>query len=616
MLEIEKKLTKFISSLPLIRIKDVKLEHPADVTFGDYSTNIALQLFGTLKTEQKTQLQVDNPRELAQYLCASLQDNLEKFEDLSQWIDKIEVAGAGFINFYLTNKFLVDSLAKALSTSSFGESQSGKGQVWELEHTSPNPNKAMHLGHLRNNLVGMAIGRIWEAVGVKVIFEAVDNNRGIAIAKLMWGYLKFARKQDSTPIDLQYWHSHQNEWYQPSDNNQRPDMFVDKLYVQGAADFDQDKQVEEQVRQMVVDWEANDSVTWALWELVLNLSYQGQKLTLDRLHNRWDKVWHEHEYFQQGKELVEEGIQKGVFKVLPDGAVLTDLEKFGLSDTIVRKADGTALYITQDIALTKLKMEQKVHKLHWVVGPEQKLALEQLFAICDQLGIARARDLEHLTYGYMSIKNQGKMSSREGNVIYIDELLDLGCEKASKLINHDHFSEKEIEELAEKVGVGAIKYAILKVSRTADMAFDEESALALDGNSGPYLQYTHARAKSVLQKADITLQEMQELYRGEDSLLNTIGHDEFNTTDGSLQLLRLIYQYPDIIEKSAYSNDPSVLATYLYELAKTYNSFYNKHQILVDDNHLRKYRLSLTHCVSHIIKHGLGLLGINAPIKM
>ncbi|KUK79936.1 MAG: arginyl-tRNA synthetase, partial [Microgenomates bacterium 39_7] len=581
MLEIERRLTKFISSLPLVKVKDVELEHPADVAFGDYSTNIAMKLFGSLKPDQKAQLQVDNPRELAQHLCSLLQENLEKFSELSDWIDQIDVAGSGFINFHLSKQFLIDSLAEALLTPSYGESDSGKGQVWELEHTSPNPNKAMHLGHLRNNLVGMAIGRIWEAVGIKVIFEAVDNNRGIAIAKLMWGYLKFARKDENTPVNLNHWYENQEQWSNPQETGERPDRFVDRLYVQGATDFDRNKQVEQQVRQMVVDWEANDKATWALWKLVLDFSYQGQQLTLKRLGNRWDKVWHEHEYYQQGKELVEEGIKKGVFKVLSDGAVLTDLKKFGLADTIVRKADGTALYITQDIALTKLKMHQRVNRLHWVVGPEQKLALEQLFAICEQLNIARARDLEHLTYGYMSIKNQGKMSSREGNVIYIDELLDRAHQKASELINQDGFNQDEITNLAEKVGMGAVKYAILKVSRTADMAFDEDSALSLEGNSGPYLQYSYARANSVLQKSGITLQELQELYRGEEGSTNTMGHEESYITDGTLQLLRLIYQYPEVIEQSAYSSDPSSLATFLYEIAKNFNSFYNKHQILV-----------------------------------
>lgn len=618
MIEIEQQLTKLISSIPNVRVKDVELEHPTNTDFGDYSCNAAMQIFSSLKDEQKAKLQLESPRDLAQMMVSQIENNLEKFPQIAANITKIEVAGPGFINFYLSDEFFITSLKEVIANQNFGQLDIGKGKAWELEHTSPNPNKSMHLGHLRNNLVGMALGRIWEKAGIKVIFEAVDNNRGIAIAKLMWGYLKFARKDSQTPIEIDYWVKHPKKWQTPEDLDERPDRFVDKLYVLGSVDFEKDDQVEQAVRQMVVDWEGKDEPTWKLWEQVLNYSYQGQQLTLQRIGNRWDKVWHEHEYYQLGKELIEKGIKSGVFQVLDDGAVLTKLEAYSLPDTIVRKADGTALYITQDIALTKLKIEElSADKLHWVVGPEQRLALMQVFAVCEQLKIARVSDLEHIPYGYMSIKGSGKMSSREGNVIYIDELLDEAKEKAHQLIKSDSITKEDKDQLAEEIGVGAVKYSILKVSRASDMAFDINAALSLEGNSGPYLQYTHARSKSVLRKAEVNMQKMHELLTDQNKdPIKYISVDEAYNSKEVQDLLKVLYRYPTVVEEAALNNEPSLVATYLYDLSQKFNSFYNKHQIIVDDRDNQIFRLSLTAATSRIIKSGLSLLGIEAPEKM
>jgi len=616
MIEIEKQLTKLISSLPKIRKSDVILEHPANQEHGDYSTNVAMRLFSSLTPEQKLQLQVDSPRDLAFNLVEKLNDLIESNAELSEVILKAEVAGPGFINFYLSPTFFVRSMVEVLLNDKFGESTDGKNLNWEIEHTSPNPNKAMHLGHLRNNLVGMSLYKLWKAIGITVISEAVDNNRGIAIAKLMWGYLKFAKKNEkaeSTPI---YWVDHQSQWQTPEEMGLRPDLFVDELYVKASADFDHDKNVEKYVRNLVVEWEEKNEVVWQLWQKVLDYSYQGQQLTLKRLDNQWDYVWHEHEHYQLGKDLVEQGLSKGVLLKLDDGAIVSDLEKYGLTDTIIKKSDGTSLYITQDLALTKLKIQKhKADKYHWVVGPEQKLALSQMFAVCEQLGIAKLSQLEHISYGYMSIKGQGKMSSRIGNVLYIDQLLDLAKEKARELINDEKYTSSEIELMSEKIGVGAVKYAILKVGRASDMAFDLESALSLEGNSSPYLQYTYARASSILRKADISAQKLQELFRAEESIQTKKLLEAYNDTD-SKGVLGILYQYPSVVFNSAYNYEPSSLATYLYLLAQAFNSFYNHQQVLVDNEDDRLFRLIITASTAKIIKGGLYLLGIETLEKM
>jgi arginyl-tRNA synthetase len=572
-------------------VKNVELEFPENEAFGDYTTNIALIL---------AQKKGANPHELAEEIISKLALDAS----LNNLVEKIEVAGPGFINFWLKKDALLSNLMQIESAKEkFGLTETGKGKIWGIEHTSPNPNKAMHLGHLRNNITGMAIANLAEATGIKIIRDCIDNDRGIAIAKLMWGYLKFAKKDGKASEDITYWFDNQEQWQTPEDLKLRPDRFVDQLYVKGAADFEKSKEIEEKVRKLVVDWEAEDKITRALWKKVLDYSYEGQELTLKRLGNKWDKVWHEHEHYITGKNLVEEGLKKGIFKKLDDGAVVTHLAKYKLPDTIVIKSDGTALYITQDLALTKLKKETfKADKLFWVIGPEQSLAMQQMFAVCEQLGIGKLNDFTHLAYGYMSIKGQGKMSSRLGNVVYIDELLDLAKAKVKKIMDGADFTEKEIEKVSEEVGIGAVKYSILKVGRLQDMAFDINESVSVEGNSGPYLQYTVARTNSVLAKA--------KNWKIDNSL--KIGNWKLETEEELV--LRDLIKFPDVIKIAAKSYSPNLLCNFLYDLAQKYNGFYNTSKILGSEN--EDFRLALTFGVGQVLKNGLKLLGIQTPERM
>lgn len=632
MSSIQDQLLSTISQLDLSGGITPTLDFPADPNFGDFASNIALQGFAQLSAEQRQDLKVNSPRDLAQQLVAQLQEKIKQQPQLAQHIAQISVDGPGFINFTLSDEYLKSLIAQVLSQPDYGAGAQQLETRWEIEHTSPNPNKAMHLGHLRNNVTAMAIANLWQTQGIKVIRDAVDNNRGIAIARLMWGYLKFAHredesvdkrednsadkredesadiKEDKRTTDLNYWFEHQDEWLTPKDKNQRPDKFVDELYLKASEDFKNNSDTEQKVRQMVVDWELGDKATWALWTKVLSYSYQGQEMTLQRLGNVWDKVWHEHEHYQQGKELVALGLKKGIFKKLADGAVLTNLEKYNLPDTIVQKADGTSLYITQDIALTKLKKDTlSAQKLHWMVGPEQSLALKQLFAVCDQFGIARLQDLTHLSYGYMSIKGAGKMSSRLGNVVYIDDLVDAVKNevKTTMAKNRTDFSAEMLEKISETVALGAIKYSILKVGRMSPTAFDLDSALRLDGNSGPYLQYTYVRANSVLEKAEyqVGTNSSQEL-------------TQYRLNPEEKAILRHISRYPTLVQLASEACEPSKMANFQYELSQKFNSFYNKHQILTEDLTTSTFRLNLTQSMMQLLKHGLEILGIEIPDKM
>ncbi|MEO6508355.1 MAG: arginine--tRNA ligase [Patescibacteria group bacterium] len=586
---VKERIQKTVNSL---QIEDeVHLEHPANSSFGDFTTNIALQAAKTLKK---------NPVEVAEEIAKAL--------PLDAVIEKVEVVKPGFINIWLSKKLLISELETIYTQKdSYGSNTWGNDMKWLIEHTSPNPNKAMHLGHLRNNVTGMALANLWEFIGIEVVRDCIDNNRGIAIAKLMWGYLKFARKdgKDITnnhtiyPDPYDYWAGHKDEWATPDDLKMRPDTFVDDLYVKGSEDF-KDKDVETKVRIMVVEWEQGVQKIRELWKQVLDYSYEGQNRTLKRLGNRWDKVWHEHEHYQMGKDIVEEGLKKGIFKKTESGAVVSDLEKYKLPDTIIIKTDGTSLYITQDLALTKLKRDTfHPDKLHWVIGPEQSLALRQLFAICEQLGIGKLTDYIHIDYGYMSLKGKGKMSSREGNVVYIDDLIDQAKEVIKEKMDKSKFSENEIDETAEKIAVGAIKYSILKSGRTTNTAFDFETSLTFDGDSGPYLEYVYVRAKRLLEtEFDHKVQ------------------NDYDLNEEELHVLRLLSKFPTVVLNSALQYAPNFIATYLFDLAQTFNFFYQKHQILKSSEDTKNFRLMLTEATAQVIKNGLKLLGVETVERM
>lgn len=573
-------------------IEQIALEHPALESHGDWSTNIALQAFAGVREQGRW----NSPRALAEALVQEMQTQLPVE------VERIAVAGPGFINFFLAVPVWSAAVHAILEAGErYGSSTEGQGKIWAIEHTSPNPNKAMHLGHLRNNVTGMAIANIWEFQGYRVIRDMVDNDRGIAIAKLMWGYLKFAHSRGEQHTDLTYWFEHQDEWSTPDEKSVRPDRFVEELYVKAHEDC-KDPAVDAQVRQLVVDWEAGEPKNRALWARVLEYSHDGQNRTLARLGNIWHKRWREHEHYQAGKDLVEKGLSSGVFRKLENGAVLTNLESYGIPDTIVIKNDGTSLYITQDLALTRLKRETfHADRLFWVIGPEQSLALKQMFAVCEQLGIGKVADYTHIPFGYMSIKGQGKMSSRLGNVVYIDDLLDMAKAQVLEIMQEGPLSPAERDATAEAIAVGAVKYSILRVGRTTDTAFDFATSLSLDGDSGPYIQYAHARCCSVLERAG----RQDETARWHD------------LEPAELALMKWLARFPEAVSHAGHEMAPNVIAGYLLELAQRWSAFYHECPILTAVGvGVSVRRLQLATATKHVLANGLSLLGIAAPERM
>lgn len=573
---------------------EIYLEHPKEEKNGDLSTNIALTAFSKISASGE----FNSPLDLAMLLKEKLEER-----GIKEICERVEVIKPGFINFFVKEEVWLRELDLIrIMKDKYGKSEWGKGKKWNIEHTSPNPNKAMHLGHLRNNVTGMAVANIWEELGIEVLRDCVFNNRGIAIAKLMWGYLKYGRKDGKEITDIDYWADFENEWWSPEEMKVKPDKFVDKFYILGADDFKDNKETEEKVRRMVVDWEEGKKNNWKLWRKVLNYSHEGQNATLKRLGSRWDKVWYEHEHYKKGKELVEEGLNKGIFKKTDDGAVVTDLEKeFGLSDTILIKNDGTSLYITQDLALTKLKKETLgADKLFWVIGPEQALAMKQVFAVCSQLGIGKLDDFTHLAYGYISISGEGKMSSRMGNVIYIDDLIDMVKLAIKEEMKIEEFSEEKIEDIAEKLALGAVKYTILKMGRLTDMAFNIEKSIALDGDSGVYINYSFARGMAILKKSNI--KELEKIDKWE------------RMEEDEKQVIAWLVRYPEVVFKAGLEYSPNLIASYIYELCQKFNSFYNKEKVIGSEK--EKERLILVEAFLEVVKNGMKLLGIELVERM
>ena len=605
-------------------VKKIHLETPIIESHGDYSTNIAMIV---AKKEKK------NPNKLAE----DIKKKLSKDKVLAKYISKIEVAGPGFINFWLSKDALLETLNSVLNQKdNYGKSDYLKGRKYLLEHTSPDPIKTIHIGHLRNNFLGMSIGNAMKFLGAKVILDCVNNDRGTHVNRAMFGYLVFGRKNLRVREESEYikavkrydigddeikrsvegkswrdlvgeWMQNKKDWYVPEDFDLASDKFNNAFYSLGQRSCELVEPVDEQIQDMLIAWEDEDEYLRKLWRQIIDWSMAGYAKTYARIGSHHDKVWNESDYYDKGKEWVKKGVKKGVFKTLDDGAVLSNLADYGLTDTILIKKDKTAVYHTQDLQLTHLKSTKYLSDLYiWVIGNEQKLYLQQLFAMCEQLGIEKKENLMHLNYGFLTLKGGVKMSSRYGSVVNADDLLDDLRDRALGIIAESNqelrgdMSDEDRHELAEKVGLGAAKYGFLKYSREKDAVFDMEESLSLQGNSGPYLQYTYARTQSVLNKAK--------------SYKTKTVNDYGEVNKEEELLLRSFVLFPGVLVDVVNNYSTNTLCNYLFDLAQKYNNFYNQHKILGSKN--ERLRLALTTSTGQILANGLVLLGIQAPKRM
>lgn len=644
----------------IIKPLEIKLEHPSVPEHGNYSTNVAMVGFKRLRRRTGSILLAgaggrENPSVLTPLDFANNIVNAWRAEGLPEYIAKIEVAPPGFINISLSLHFFISQLYEvAKKGDKFGLSSSLKGKKFLLEHTSPNPQTTIMLGHLRNNFLGMTTARLLESAGAKVVKDCMDNDRGVHLCRSMFGYLVFASKNKigrKEPLGkkrlanykrltdkqvirladhadwrelLALWARKKRGWFTYKDLRLKPDHANLIWYVLGSRAYSLSKNVHQAIGEMLKAWEEGEPAVRCLWRQILDWSVKGYEQTYRRVGSAHDRIWHESDHYQLGKKEVEKGLKKGVFRK-SEGAVVSNLSAYGLPDTVVMKADGTALYHTQDLALTRIKVKTYPSDLYiWDIGVEQTLYFKQLFAMAEQLGIGRREKFYHLSYALINFKGGKKMATRQGNVVTADEVLDeLHCRalaiiKKSNQELRGKLSRRQLERLAEVVAIGAIKYSLLKFSRETTIYYDIDESLALEGNSGPYLQYTYARTRSVMAKIkNSRLPDGREISISSMTADKEIGESAIAREPEELALLRMIYKYPEIVWQARENFAPNLICNYLYDLAQKYNLFYNRHSILrAGTTATIAFRLLLTGAVGQILHNGLSLLGIETPERM
>ncbi|WP_018618477.1 arginine--tRNA ligase [Spirosoma luteum] len=515
----------------------------------------------------------------------------------------------GFLNISVADAAWVSLLNNMAGNPDFGTLPK-KEQTIMVEFASPNTNKPLHLGHLRNIFLGDSVSRILKANGYDVVKTCIVNDRGVHICKSMLAYQRFGN--DETPESSRMKGDHLiGKYYVLFDKAYKAQ--VEEMVAAGTTKEEAEKQAPLmlEVQQMLRLWEQGDPETVALWRKLNTWVYAGFDATYKSIGTSFDKTYYESNTYLLGKEVVEEGLQKGVFYKKEDNSVWIDLTAEGLDHKLVLRSDGTSVYMTQDLGTTDLK-DQDFHtdRQIWVVGNEQDYHFNVLFAILRRLGREYANGLYHLSYGMVDLPT-GKMKSREGTVVDADDLIEETTEAASTAADEaakgklDQFSESEKSALFQMLGLGALKYYLLKVDPQKRMQFNPAESVDLHGNTGPYIQYVHARIRSIGRKAaemDIVLS-------------NTVEAGELDEVEQ--QLLFLLSQYPQRLAEAGTDYAPSYIAQYAYELAKTFNQFYDKLSILKEtDSGKLATRLLLTKLVGETIRQTMGLLGIGVPEKM
>jgi len=482
-----------------------------------------------------------------------------------------------------------------------------------VEYSSPNTNKPLHLGHIRNNLIGYSLSEILKANGRKVIKTNIVNDRGIHICKSMLAWKKWGNGETPENTSIK--------------NRKKGDHLVGDYYVKFDTEYKKQLtglmnkgQTEEEAlknaplikeaQELLIKWEKGDPEIFKLWQTMNRWVYAGFDLTYERLGVDFNKIYYESDTYIVGKETVLEGVKRKILEQEPDGSVWADLTDEGLDRKILLRSDGTSVYMTQDIGTAQLRQDDYApDKMIYVVGNEQNYHFNVLALILDKLGFEWAKDLYHLSYGMVELP-QGRMKSREGTVVdaddIIDEMTDTARDMSNELGKLEGLSGKEKEDIFRMIGLGALKYFILKVDPVKNMTFDPKESIDFNGNTGPFIQYTHARISSVFRKAA----EMNIKVSGQCETGIILNEKEKT-------LLKLIFEYPSVVADAGSQFNPALLANYAFELAKEYNQFYHDNPILRDDHIARRdFRLMMSGMIGRIIKSAMGLLGIEVPERM
>ena len=589
-----------VKALYTIEVEDSQIQWQK--TRPEFEGNITLVVFPFVKLARKAPAQIAT--EIGEWLTVNGEGLVAKFN-----------AVQGFLNLVIADAFWIRQLRAIDTDANYGQ-QPDRHQLMMVEYSSPNTNKPLHLGHVRNNLLGYSIARIQEANGWKVVKTNIVNDRGIHICKSMLAWLKYGNGET------------------PESSGKKGDHLIGDYYVRFdkeyktqiaelmAAGKDEETAKREaplmlEAQEMLRKWEANDPEVRALWTKMNSWVYAGFDETYKRMGVSFDKIYYESNTYLEGKSEVEKGLASGAFYRREDGSVWADLTKDGLDEKLLLRSDGTSVYMTQDIGTAKLRFQDyPIDKMVYVVGNEQEYHFKVLSILLDRLGFPFGKELVHFSYGMVELPN-GKMKSREGTVVDADDLMDKMVEEA-KEISKDKvntlqgITEEEANEIARKVGLGALKYFILKVDPRKNMLFNPAESIDFNGNTGPFIQYTYARIQSVLRKADLT----PTLSQGEGA--SPLGGDGREVLDPKeLALIQRLTDYPSIVRNAGENFSPAVICNYAYDLACDFNSFYHDLSILNEpDSDKRALRLLLAKNVAKVIQSALSLLGIEVPERM
>ena len=582
---------KVISGLYGTEVEEEKLQ--LQKTRKDFEGDTTLVVFPLLRISK------GSPEQTGQQIGEALVNAVE-------YVESFNVV-KGFLNLEFTAEYWVEKLGEIQAVESYGFQPKGEhSRNVMVEYSSPNTNKPLHLGHIRNNLLGYSVSEILKANGHEVQKVQVINDRGIHICKSMLAWQKFGEGET------------------PESSKLKGDKLAGKYYV----DFDKryKAQISElmeagktedeakaeaplilEAREMLQKWEAGDEEVRALWTKMNGWVYKGFDATYGRLGVDFDKLYYESNTYLTGKDLVESGVEDGIFQKREDGSIWCDLTEDGMDQKLLLRSDGTAVYMTQDLGTAKLRYEDwpALNQLIYTVGNEQDYHFKVLFLILGKLGFDWAKNCYHLSYGMVDLPS-GKMKSREGTVVDADDLMDemvdtarAQSEERGKL---EGMSSEEANELFETLGLGALKYFMLKVDPKKRMLFNPAESIDMQGNTGPFIQYTHARIKSVLRKAEVETVAVPKL-------------DAINANERVL--IQLLNQYPEIIKLAGDEYSPAVIANYTYELAKEYNTFYHECPILIEeDEKVKSLRLAISALTAQVISASMKLLGVSVPERM
>lgn len=554
---------------------------------GDYS----LVVFPLLKISKKS------PEETARLIG-------EKMVEITPQIQSFSVI-KGFLNLKIVSTFWTEFVNTTYKSENYGINETAEGKPVIVEFSSPNTNKPLHLGHIRNNLLGYSVAEILKANGKKVHKVNLVNDRGIHICKSMLAWKLFGN--NATPESCgKKGDKLVGDFYVLFDKKFKEEVAALKATGLNEEEAGARSSLMTQARQLLVEWEQKDTETIDLWRTMNGWVYSGFDETYRQLGISFDKTYYESETYLLGKELVEEGLQKGVLYRKPDNSVWIDLTSDGLDEKLLLRADGTSVYMTQDLGTAQLRYDEfHPEGMIYVVGNEQNYHFDVLKLVLKKLGKEWADGIFHLSYGMVELP-EGKMKSREGTVVdaddLVDEMITTAKEMTLELGKIEDFENQEANELYRKVGLGALKYFILKVDPKKNMVFNPTESIDFNGNTGPFIQYTYARITSVLRKA-------------QDLKIDYANDIQLHPKEISLAILN--YTFPSIVNQAAEEYSPSVIANYLFELAKEYNQFYHELTILKEEDIDKKnFRLSLSMLTAANILNGMKLLGIEVPERM